>query len=88
MGTNKEPPMPFGRPIAAACSDMMSLLGPAAIVLCCQCGRATSAGTSDWVGRYRCDDCAHKDAVNAMAQRLAAVEAEDRERAAMWGLDA
>lgn len=60
MGTNKEPPMPFGRPIAAA------------TVLCCQCGH----------------DCAHKDAGNAMAQRLAAVEAEDRERAAMWGLDA
>lgn len=57
-------------------------------VLCCWCGGATSAGTFDWLGRFRCDDCAHKDAVNAMAQRLAAVEAEDRERAAMWGLDA
>lgn len=77
--------MPFGY---ASPDIMMSLLGPKATVLCCQCGRATSAGTSDWLGRYRCDDCAHKDAVNAMAQRLAAVEAEDRERAAMWGLDA
>lgn len=77
--------MPFGLPIAAACSEMM---GSPAMVLCCQCGRATNAETSDWLGRFRCDDCARQDAVNALAQRLAAVEAEDRERAAMWGLDA
>ena len=25
---------------------------------CCQCGKPTTGGATDWHGRFRCEDCA------------------------------
>lgn len=55
-------------------------------VLCCQCGRLTTAGAHDWLGRFRfrCEDCAIIMARPLEASRLTSVAAEVAERAAMW----
>ncbi len=65
------------------------------LVRCCQCGQPTTAGATDWRGRFRCEDCARAwDAVertrkrqhahDAETQRLASVLREMAEREAMW----
>lgn len=85
--------MPFGYAIDAVASDMVSHAGAFGhsannAVLCCWCGSATGAGTWDWLGRFRCHDCASSQRDSEEASRLLAVAAEVTERAAMWGLDA
>jgi hypothetical protein len=55
---------------------------------CGRCGRhdPPGRGTFDWLGRYLCQDCHEAQAAATEATRLAAVEAEVLERAAMWCL--
>lgn len=67
-------------------------------VRCCQCGMPCRGGATDWQGRFRCEDCARawdgversrarQRATLAEAERLASVQREAVERAAMWSLD-
>lgn len=66
-------------------------------VRCCQCGRPARGGATDFLGRFRCEDCARawegvqisrtrQQVADLEAHRLVLVAAEVREREAMWGL--
>lgn len=68
-------------------------------VRCCQCGKPATGGPTDFLGRFRCEDCARawdgvqqsrarQQLTDHEAQRVARVADEVREREAMLGLDA
>lgn len=67
---------------------MDPFVSPRMDAACIGCGSTTGDGRFDWMGRFTCRGCDGRALAMAEANRLAAVEAEDRERAAMWGLDA
>lgn len=69
--------------------------GLTGLVRCCMCGQPARGGATDWLGRFRCEDCARawdgvlrarerQHAQDAETQRLVSVLREEAEREAMW----
>jgi len=81
---------------AAAAAEGLGLMA-SGLVRCCQCGKACRGGATDYLGRFRCEDCARlwegveqarrqQQAQTLEAERLAAVAAEEAERGLMWAM--
>jgi len=81
---------------AAAAAEGLGLMA-SGLVRCCQCGKPCRGGVTDYLGRFRCEDCARlwegvEQARRRQAQaqqedeRKAAVAVEEAEREAMWSM--
>jgi len=67
------------------------------LVRCCQCGQPCRGGSTDYLGRFRCTDCARlwegveqarrqQQAQVQETERLALVAVEEAEREVMWSM--